>query len=249
MAELSRCNVLRDARTVVERDIVMSALAQRPLKQTVGDTTRIAVGALAAFGDVRDSLVGSGGEHAVDAYRFLRALLETPAGLRWYLEQTDEEIRNNAVGNNLLHLDEFARVASDDRELIGTRSRALFVRVYCARLTIHLQVFLLLSFQRIGRDFREVLSAGPDAAVGFFRSIPYFDIEIGLREFIHFDKSRAWDRNDTNDIAALSLAVPACQVVTTDKYWSNACKKLELDAKYATQITHKLGEIDTDILE
>ncbi|MCD4678998.1 MAG: hypothetical protein K8S00_01295 [Bacteroidales bacterium] len=83
---------------------------------------------------------------------------------------------------------------------------------------------------------------------GFFFSMPTMDIWINLHVLRDSDKGKAVHRNDTNDMAFLSIAVPYCDIVVTEKYWAHHLISNGYDKKYNTTILTDLTEL-TDLIK
>jgi hypothetical protein len=82
----------------------------------------------------------------------------------------------------------------------------------------------------------------------FFFSMPTMDIWINLHVLRDSDKGKAVHRNDTNDMSFLSIAVPYCDIVVTEKYWAHHLTSNGYDKKYNTQIITDLTEL-TDLIK
>ena len=48
---------------------------------------------------------------------------------------------------------------------------------------------------------------------------------------------------DEIDLGFLSLAVPYCRAVYTEKFWGNLVHRTKLDTKYGTYVGHDLSEM------
>jgi hypothetical protein len=77
----------------------------------------------------------------------------------------------------------------------------------------------------------------------FFFSMPTMDIYINLHVLRDSDKGKPIHRNDTNDIAYLSIAVPYCDIVVTENYWAHQLVSNGYDRKYNTTILTDLTEL------
>jgi len=82
----------------------------------------------------------------------------------------------------------------------------------------------------------------------FFFSMPTMDIWINLHVLRDSDKGKAVHRNDTNDMAFLSIAVPYCDIIVTEKYWAHQLISNGYDKKYNTTILTDLTEL-TDMIK
>ena len=73
--------------------------------------------------------------------------------------------------------------------------------------------------------------------------LPLLDVEINLHVERNEHRDRKVEPNDEIDLGFLSLAVPYCHVVITEKFWASVVCRLKLDQKYGTFIGCDLNEI------
>lgn len=56
-----------------------------------------------------------------------------------------------------------------------------------------------------------------------------------------------WKRNDLNDLLFLSIAVPYCDVVVTERQWARHINQLGLAQQHGTTVLHDLTDL-TEVL-
>ncbi len=121
-------------------------------------------------------------------------------------------------------------------------AREIRKRTYCAMVTIGIQDRLAAVLKEFGLAMYDLDALGPDRCVQLLELVPFLDVEINL----HVERNEHRDRkiapNDEIDLGFLSLAVPYCQVVVTEKFWTALLHRTKLDAKYATRVGHDLNE-------
>lgn len=83
--------------------------------------------------------------------------------------------------------------------------------------------------------------------VDFFYSIPTLDIWINLNHLKEMDKNRPLHRNDTNDIAFLTMAIPYCDIVVAEKYWIAMLKRLKYDERYGVKLYEDINDLKADL--
>jgi hypothetical protein len=83
----------------------------------------------------------------------------------------------------------------------------------------------------------------PEDWKAFFLDIPTMDIWINLNVLRDNDTGRAIHRNDTNDIAFLSIAIPYCDIVVVEKYWAHQLTTNGFDKKYKCLVLTDLTEL------
>lgn len=95
-------------------------------------------------------------------------------------------------------------------------------------------------------DLDAYIRQGEEAeeATQFLRSFPSNYTYSTLTVTRDLQKQRPIDKNDLNDIMALSVAIPYCDIVVTEKFWAHEAKSNCLDKIYETHITRNLSEID-----
>lgn len=77
----------------------------------------------------------------------------------------------------------------------------------------------------------------------FWKSIPSLHVEIELHTQMHLQKSKAWTTRDDRDIGFLALAIPACSVVVTEKFWVDLSHRRKLHDRYDTVLLSDLRDL------
>lgn len=73
--------------------------------------------------------------------------------------------------------------------------------------------------------------------------IPTLDVLFTLGEAKTRDSSRATDPNDLWDLGFLAVAIPYCDVVVTERYWSALARSTKLDRKYSCQMLARTADL------
>lgn len=96
------------------------------------------------------------------------------------------------------------------------------------------------SLARLGITAQELFSAGTERAMALCHAVPVMDvlIELETERDKHWD--RAIERNDYYDEEFLSVAIPFCDVVVTEHFWTSLATRKRLDRKYQTQMLPNL---------
>lgn len=121
-------------------------------------------------------------------------------------------------------------------------SRQIRKRAYCARVVLGISDRLLTVLTEFGLAMEDLERLGPNAAVEFLELVPFFDVEINLHVERNEHRDRKIATNDEIDLGFLSVAVPYCQVVVTERFWTALVHRTQLDRKYDTLVTHDLNE-------
>lgn len=68
-------------------------------------------------------------------------------------------------------------------------------------------------------------------------------VEMKLRHLRQSNPQKSWHAHDLNDITALAIAVPYCDVVVTEKSWSAMLNDAKVPARYDTIVTPSLEDV------
>jgi hypothetical protein len=234
MTELSQGVVLRSEREMVHSHLERSA--RQAFGQPIADEPPSAFsrGPEVAFGFDFLEIAGT----APEIRPLLRRFLDSPQGWIDLLSYTNESERKagieavRLIGDNAAMSSEKTRVSfeRDDVDL------DTFRRTYAARLTLELMQPLTDALKRIGRTFHEWGSLGPDQLMEFWSSIPCLHVELELHSQMHNERSKPWRANDIMDIGSLSIAIPACDVVITERFWKRLAEKSNVAKLYQTRL-------------
>jgi hypothetical protein len=78
-----------------------------------------------------------------------------------------------------------------------------------------------------------------DSSDGFdelLRSLPSRTVAYAFRRLRHQDGQTKWEPNDLEDLSALSIAIPYCDVVVTEKQWVHLARRAGLDSRLQTVV-------------
>lgn len=100
--------------------------------------------------------------------------------------------------------------------------------------------------QRNGIDVTELL-ATRQRCQDLLQGLPSRWVTSELSRVRHRNPQQPWTKSDLNDFAALSVAVPYCDVVVTERQWARHINQLGLAQRYGTTVLHDLTEL-TDVL-
>jgi len=152
-----------------------------------------------------------------------------------------------ANGRLSKHLIEKAEIIAEDHENARKSawdvSRQIRKRLYCARLTLGIQSYLLSVLREFDLGFTDLENLGPDGMVGLLESVPPLDVEISLHTERNEHRDRRIEPNDEFDLGFLSMAIPYCHVVATERFWTSLVHRAKLDKKYGTKVGHDLSEL------
>ncbi len=81
----------------------------------------------------------------------------------------------------------------------------------------------------------------------FLKGVPSRWITRELRRVRHRNPQQPWHPHDLNDVNALSVAVPYCDVVVTERQWATHLTDLGLAEQYGPTVLHDLSGL-TEVL-
>lgn len=82
-----------------------------------------------------------------------------------------------------------------------------------------------------------------DNARDILEQIPSRWVEMKLRSQRQANPQKPWERNDLNDVIALSIAVPYCDVVVTEKSWASLVNAAKVGKRFDTLVTRDLNDV------
>jgi hypothetical protein len=100
------------------------------------------------------------------------------------------------------------------------------------------------AFARAGITYAE--SRDLDSAeglTGLLRALPSRDVIFDLRRLRHADGQARWEPNDLNDLGALSVALPYCDIVVTEKLWRHLANQAGIPDRYNTAVLDNVGSL------
>lgn len=137
----------------------------------------------------------------------------------------------------------FAQQHEAGRSLRWETSKTVRKRAYCVLVMDGLGTRFAQVLREFGLSLDDRERIGPDRCVRLLENIPFLDVEIGLHTERNEHRDRRIEPNDELDISFLSSAVPYCQVVVTEKFWTSLVKRLKLDTKYGSNVYSDLRDI------
>jgi hypothetical protein len=75
-----------------------------------------------------------------------------------------------------------------------------------------------------------------DAMRRLVRSMPSADVWSTLRFLKHRDPNLPWEQHDWTDLWALSVAIPYCDAVVTEKRWAHLAALGKLGPRYGASV-------------
>lgn len=180
------------------------------------------------------------------ADRFPEAMMI--ANVRTTLTSPFESMRKRGISGVESIANSFVNRVESVRSKLKGYSPTVQRNHYYAELTYQHQTDLRLALDSAGISLSDFLDAGRGKLVEFWQSVPTMDTETELV----VSRNRHWDRpveaNDTRDIAFLSVAVPYCDIVVTEKFWVAVAEQTGLAKKYNTTMLANLADLSESIV-
>jgi hypothetical protein len=121
-------------------------------------------------------------------------------------------------------------------------------RHYAALLLVSIQKHIIPALISSGTSNAAFFSLGPDRLMKLIRSIPPLDVELELVCERNQHWTRPADPNDLVDVDQLSVAIPYCDAVVTERWWCNIARRRKLDERYGTVLLSRLCELTPFLL-
>lgn len=173
--------------------------------------------------------------------KLLEQAMDTPEVFYQLLVGDDEDANSMAIDGYERGAAELVGRIEANRILGHPYGKAIRKWAYVANLTLSLESVLSRALAKHALTFHDFLSTGRDKLLSFFASIPCLDVEIELATERNEFRDRAVASNDMTDIAFLSMAVPYCDIVVTERLWADLVRRKHLDRKYATTTVSDLS--------
>ncbi len=95
----------------------------------------------------------------------------------------------------------------------------------------------------IAAGLTDLLGGGLDIARSFTDSMPAGDAWISLLTAAHRNPQSHWRANDIFDFDALSVAIPYCDIVATDRHAARLANASGLPSRLGTVVVPTLDEL------
>ncbi len=82
-----------------------------------------------------------------------------------------------------------------------------------------------------------------EGLTALLHALPSRDVIFDLRRLRHADGQAHWEANDLNDLGALSVALPYCDIVVTEKLWRHLADQAGIPDRYNTAVLDNLGSM------
>jgi len=116
-------------------------------------------------------------------------------------------------------------------------------RAYSAQLFLEVQDKIDPVLQQMGKSFEDFRALPDEKIVSLIDLVPCWDIERRLAVQVEQQWDRELQGNDVYDIAALTAALPYCDVVVTEKLWAHLCNACGVASLYNSRVISSIFDI------
>jgi len=174
---------------------------------------------------------------------FLEQIVSLPGAILDLLTFSNEP-RRKEQNQKILELNNTnANAAEKSRQTKRHNPLEVHRRIKYAEYTLHRQDLLIPALAAVGRTPDDFLSLGRERLMSFWASVPSLDVDCELTLYRDRQWSRQIQANDFGDIWHLALALPYCDVVVTERFWTRAAMDTKVDQKYGTVVCSDLAEV------
>lgn len=124
--------------------------------------------------------------------------------------------------------------------------RAKLTNIMAATAMRDIIALMIEATQELGVAMEDVVDA--QNVFKLIEHMPSRWVEMKLRHFRQANPEKRWEGNDLNDITALAIAVPYCDVVVTERSWSSMLNNAKVPLRYNTLVSPNLKDV-VDLLE
>lgn len=134
------------------------------------------------------------------------------------------------------------------RDKIKELGRHRTPEVMLASTIADIRVPLARAAYRLGIPIEEFADLGRLAEV--VHHAPSRWVEMELRRVRQANPEKSWEGNDLNDVIALAVAIPYCDVVVTERSWTSLINAARIADRFGTKVTRDvrlLSEVLRDV--
>jgi hypothetical protein len=165
------------------------------------------------------------------------------ASLLSYVAFNDEDVRQNAVERMTASNADLMDRIRGRRAAVRCEPADIRFRMYSAQLFLEGQDKIAAALSRIGKSFQDLRALPDEQIAALIELVPCWDVERCLAVQLEQQWTRELEGNDVYDIAALTAAIPYCDVVVTERMWVHLCRVSGVAARYDTTVLSSVLDI------
>lgn len=142
---------------------------------------------------------------------------------------------------NIAELDRVNTDAAEElRRIRQSDSADASRRAQYASYTLNFQDRVIPALLAVGQTPGSFLELGRERLSQFWKGVPSLDVDCELILYRDRQRQRRIQGNDARDISHLAVAIPYCDVVVTERFWTRAAEETGLASKYGTTVSSNL---------
>ena len=250
--EVHQCRSIRRRRRVARLMTELSrGLSLAPLTACVATQLPQSVARFAGLDRVPPTVlaIGRGVGHAFgmqpvsrfDATAlFLEPMLAAePEGL----DQRDLRLADEVLRELKVRSEARAREMEDGREWAQNDSSDASQRYHLARQAINFRPVLIQALRENALRLDSSHAAAQETLTAIIRGVPELSVRVALSVARDLQRDRRIVGNDLRDIDALSVAIPNCDFIVTEKFWASLCKRKASGVLHGDRVLGRLDDL------
>ncbi|SDJ02309.1 hypothetical protein SAMN05444157_1330 [Frankineae bacterium MT45] len=158
---------------------------------------------------------------------------------------TGSDVRMKLNDHTRLNGDKFVKGQNDVRDSLDQIGRHRLGDMMIATAVTDILDLLLATCQRLEVDPNPLFDGGATTLGPFLEAMPSRWVEMQLRRVRQSNPQKAWEGNDLNDVSALSIAIPYCDIVVTEKSWTGMINTRKINRPFGTVVVRDLRDLPT----
>lgn len=181
-----------------------------------------------------------------EQFAIYEKIFASPEGLMSYVSGTSEEQNTRSMQKLNQSKQKYVSHGEEIRQKQREGKKAEAYRNYI----INSKIFELTSLRLgqidpTGQAFDTFLNLSSADQIQLLSRVPIIDVETKLSIERNKDPKRPIEPNDLIDVSYLSVAIPYCDVIVTERYWYSISKtQLHLDERYEAAIIKSLAHLE-----
>ncbi len=128
------------------------------------------------------------------------------------------------------------------RDHLDTRGRQHLRTAMLGTAVADVMSPLIAAAERLGVDLDAMLGNRAQLEELIART-PSRWVEMELRRLRQANPQKAWEGNDLNDLTALSIAIPYCDIVVTERMWTGLINQAKVGDRFGTSVIRDVIEL------
>lgn len=128
------------------------------------------------------------------------------------------------------------------RDHLDTRGRQHLRTAMLGTAVADVMSPLIAATERLGVDLGAMLG-NPAQLEELIARTPSRWVEMELRRLRQANPQKAWEGNDLNDLTALSITIPYCDIVVTERMWTGLINQAKVGDRFGTSVIRSVSEL------